>query len=116
MDKWEEWMDIPDFPMKQKLLKIYMDNQVKSTTEDILKATGFTERELNYSNNLVKKYPHTFWKLDLYEFKDDYWYNTTSKTQDQEIKYLQNRIEDLVRENSLLKLRLNGTGMSKSNI
>ena len=116
MNKWEDWMDIPDFPMKQKLLKIYMDNQVRSKTENILKATGFTERELIYSNDLVKKYPNSFWKLDSYDFKDGYWYNNASKTQDQEITVLKGQISDLMIENEILKAKLQGTEMSKSNI
>ena len=50
--KWEEWMDIPEFPEKQKRLKKFMDSVISATTKEILNASGLTEREFIYLNSL----------------------------------------------------------------
>ena len=110
-------MDIENIAMKRQLLQSFMNsNSSGTTTKNIIKATGFTEEELIYSNNLVKQYPQTFWDLEYYEYKDGIWKKNITKNQEQEIKRLKSQIESLTRENNFLRARLEETGMSKSNL
>ena len=116
-DKWEDWMDIPKFTELQKRLKNFMDSVNSATTQEILNATGFTEREFIYSNGLVKAHPNTFWSIDFYEFDGERWYNVSvSKSEKSELIKLRQEVTRLARENTLLKRRLEVTGSSKLNV
>ena len=95
-------MDIDNLPEKRKLLKTFMAlNPNGSETDLLLKATGFTKEELIFSNDIVKKFPNTFWGYDYYVCENNKWYNTNSGLH--EIDKLKSEIESLLMENKLLK-------------
>jgi len=111
-------MNIPDLPQKQRRLKEYMIiNPNGATINEIMLATGFTEEEFLFSNNLIKEHPHTFWGLDYYQIDNNKWINKTeSKNHIDEIKRLRFEVRNLLRENELLKMKLGYTGNSKEEI
>jgi hypothetical protein len=111
-------MDIPELSEKQGRLKEYMIiNPNGATIKEIMLASGFTEEEFLFSNNLIKEHPNTFWGLDYYHFENNRWINKSdSKNHIDEIKRLRFEIKNLIRENELLKVKLGYIGNSKENV
>tara|TARA_Y100000287_G_C14109672_1_gene299415 strand:+ start:80 stop:415 length:336 start_codon:yes stop_codon:yes gene_type:complete len=111
-------MDIPELPEKQRRLKEYMIiNPNGATIKEIMLASGFTEEEFLFSNNLIKEHPNTFWGLDYYHFENNRWINKSdSKNHIDEIRRLRFEIKNLTRENELLKAKLGYIGNSKENV